>query len=192
MIHQSDTNNASDSTSPYYNLSEYRHYDSKQTAEPMSAEQQDVFTSSHHEDEQIKPISDTKLRRSASSSSSSTTSASKRADSYDLTSTNNVVLPARNSNLHRSLETISHKISENEQGLKPTNKTTSLEFGTRPGRYDDPGSIYITPQEATHPASQYQDVVKGWLRKQNRGKIKPKMTNKRFILIENRVIFQTN
>jgi len=176
MIHQSDNNNASDSPSQYYNLSDLHYYNSKKTAEPMSEEQQYVFRSIQNEDEQSKPISisDTKLRRSASSSSSSTTSASKRADSYDLTSTNNPVLPARNSNLHRSLETISHKVSENEQGLKPTNKTASLEFGTRPGRDDDPGSIYISPQEATHPASQSQGAVKGWLRKQNRGKIKPK------------------
>jgi len=37
--------------------------------------------------------------------------------------------------------------------------------------YDDPGSIYVTPQEAPHPASEFQDAIKGWLRKQNRGKI---------------------
>ena len=177
MIHQSNTNNISDSTSAYYNLAEIHHSDSKQTAEPISLEQQQIVTSIHHDDEQIKPIStsDVKLQRSASySSSSSSSSESKRVNSYGLTSKKNVVVPARNSNLHRSLETISHKTSQTEQGLKPTNKTTSLEFATKPVRYDESGSIYITPQEATHPASQYQNAIKGWLRKQNRGKIQSK------------------
>jgi len=151
IIHQSNTNNVTDLPSPYYNVLEIH----------------------RHDDESIK-TSDTKSKRSTSSSSSSqsTASTSIRVDKTNLPSTNNSSLPPRSSNLHRSLESLPRKTSQTEQTLKSTNKTASLEFGARPMAYDDLGSIYITPQEASHPASQYQGTVKGWLRKQNRGKIK--------------------
>jgi hypothetical protein len=136
-------------------------------------EQQQIVANIHHDDESIKN-SDLKSKRSTSSSSSSRSSSSASTSTdghkYNPSSTNTTALPPRNPNLHRSLESIPRKTSQTEGTLKPTNKTVSLEFGTRPVGYDDPGSIYITPQEATHPASQYQDTMKGWLRKQNRGK----------------------
>lgn len=109
---------------------------------------------------------------SSSSSASSSTTRSVPTEKPNLPSTTNTALPPRNNNLYRSLESIPRKTSQTESTLKATNKTASLEFGKRPVAYDDPGSIYITPQEATHPASQYQSSMKGWLRKQNRGKNK--------------------
>ncbi len=113
-----------------------------------------------------------KPKRSVSSSSSSTsTSTSADANKLDQELTNNTGLPPRNANFHRSLEVIPRKSSQTDRTLNATNKTTSLEFGKRPVEYDDPGSIYITPQEAGHPASQYPNAMKGWLRKQNRGKL---------------------
>lgn len=114
---------------------------------------------------------DVELKPKRSGSSSSSTSS---ASTSTAANKRNQGLPPRGSNLHRSLEAIPRKNSQTERPLNPTNKTTSLEFGTRPVGYDDPGSIYITTQEATHPASQYQNTIKGWLRKQNRGKIKLK------------------
>jgi hypothetical protein len=116
-----------------------------------------------------------KPKRTASSSSSSSTSTSTDANKQNLPSTTNTGLPPRSSNFHRSLEVLPRKNSQTERTLNPSNKTTSLEFGRRPVGYDDPGSIYVTPQIASHPASQYPNAEKGWLRKQNRGKLKKKI-----------------
>jgi hypothetical protein len=114
-------------------------------------------------------------RSSSSSSSRSSESSAAHVDKYNQTSKNNSELPPRNPNLHRSLESIPRTTSQTEGILKPSNKTASLEFGKGSvGAYDDLGTIYITPQEANHPALQYQNTVKGWLRKQNRGKIRIK------------------
>ncbi|CAF4328596.1 unnamed protein product [Rotaria sp. Silwood2] len=164
IIHQSNTNDINQPTSLYYNEAGIRHHDSKQ----MTMEQQKLITNVRNDDEQIGRIitSDMRLNRSASSLSSASTSIPVETD--NLTPRNSHTLPARNSSLHRSLELIPRKSSLTEEGLKPTNKTTSLQFNQTPVRYDDPGSIYFTPQEATHAASQYENVVKGWLRKQNR------------------------
>ena len=150
IIHQSNTN---DLTSVYYNQTEVQQNDSKQTFET-------VRNSSHG----------TGLRPRRSDSSSSSSSTSTETNKQRLSSTNNTGLPPKNSSFHRSLEVIPRKTSQTERVLNPTNKATSLEFGKRPVGYDDPGSIYIIPQEAAHPASQYPNTIKGWLRKQNRGK----------------------
>jgi len=150
IIHQSQTNNITDpSSKSYYNLAPVHHHDD----EPLK-------------NSDIKP-----KRSSSSSSSSSSVSTSIPTDKYNLASTNNPTLPPKNSNLHRSLESIPRRTSQTEQTLKSTNKAASLETGIKPVGYDDPGSIYVTPQEAPHPASEFQDAIKGWLRKQNRGKI---------------------
>ncbi|CAF3962305.1 unnamed protein product [Adineta steineri] len=161
IIHQNN------SSGTYYNVGETHETDPK----PNSIEH--IVTKVHHNDEYSKSyqISEPKLQRSASlsSSSSSTVSMPNHTEiQYGLPTTNHVALTNRNSSLHRSLEVIPRKTSQNEQVLKPANKTASLEFGARPVRYDESTSIYVTPQEATHPASEYENVVKGWLRKQNR------------------------
>lgn len=165
IIHQSDTTN---STSPYYNVAEG--YKEKQQVS----------------DDETKKNFDKRSKRSSSSSSStssSSTSTSTTAKKYNVpTTTTNTILPPRNNNLYRSLESIPRKTSDSESTLRPTNKTASLEFGKRPVGYEDPGSIYITPQEASHPASQYQTSIKGWLRKQNRGKRKTNEENISFFL----------
>ena len=142
IIHQSTSpHEPSTTTTPYYNVTDDRH------------------------------TTERKSQRSSSSSSSSTTSSSSIGTARQPLPTTTTELPARNLNRHQSLESIPRRTSQSERPLDPTNKTTSLEFGQRPAtRYNDPGSIYITPQEATHPASQYQNAAKGWIRKQNRGK----------------------
>ena len=148
IIHQSNTNQES-YPSQYYNITDGRQYDPKTNVDPVR-----------------------RSRSSSSSSSSSATSTSSAGPAKpSLTTTNNSGLPPRNLNRHQSLESIPRRTSQTERTLDPTNKTTSLEFGQRPGKFEDPGSIYITPQEALHPASQYQDAAKGWIRKQNRGKL---------------------
>lgn len=142
IIHQSDSPNEPRKTS-YYNA-----------------------TNDQHRTE-LKP----KRSSSASSSSSSSTSSSSIGPAkQQLPTTTTELSPTRNLNRHQSLESIPRRTSQNDRPLDLTNKTTSLEFGQRPSKYEDPGSIYITPQEATHPASQYQNTSKGWIRKQNRGK----------------------
>ena len=121
-----------------------------------------------------KQASTGQLHRSSSSSSSSSFSSgplSKDTDAKNAKSTNDIGLSVRNTDLHRSLQVIPRKTSQTEQVLNPSNKTASLEIGSKLARYDDPPSIYITPQEAAHPASQYLSATKGWLRKQNRGKV---------------------
>ncbi len=141
MIHQSNINDETHQTSAYYNTADTHSHDDEQSGR----------------------------KRSSSSSSASSASTSVPADTYELTPTKNARLSGRNSNLHRSLESIPRKTSQAEQGLTVINKATSLQFGTQPVRFEDPSSIYVTTSEAPHPASDYQDVVKGWLRKQNRG-----------------------
>lgn len=148
IIHQPNSNQES-YPSQYYNITDGRRYDSTTNVE-------------------IKPR---RTLSSSSSSSSSTSTSSTGPAKPPLTTTNNTGLPPRNLNRHQSLESIPRRTSQTERTLDPTNKTASLEFGQRPGTFDDPGSIYITPQEAAHPASQYQNAIKGWIRKQNRGKL---------------------
>jgi hypothetical protein len=120
------------------------------------------------------------IPKRSSSSSSSSTSSSTSAKKNDLPATTNTGLPPRDSNFHRSLEALPRKGSQTERTLNPTNKTTSLEFGRRPGGYDESGTIYVTPQEVPHPATEYKNTVKGWLQKQNRGKLKAKSLSKLF------------
>jgi hypothetical protein len=139
MIHQTNTNGSS-----YYNTIDTRNLS-------------------------VEPIAHSGSVSSSSSSRSASTTRSNRADTYELAPTKNARLSGRNSNLHRSLESIPHKPSQVEQGLSVANKAASLDFGTKPVGYDDPSSIYVTPSEAPYPASEFQTVVKGWLRKQNRG-----------------------
>ncbi|UJR23107.1 hypothetical protein I4U23_026128 [Adineta vaga] len=177
MIHQSNTGESNNS-SAYYNISEVRRSDPRVTGKEISIDQ--VLTSMHGDDDENDDIdaqtrrqqtSTNKVQRSASLSSSSTTlslSLSKQPDTNNLNTGNSIGLSARNSNLHRSLEVIPRKTSQTEQALNPSHKTASLELGTKPTRYDESTSIYVTTHEATHPASQYQNTIKGWLRKQNR------------------------
>jgi hypothetical protein len=142
MIHQSNANDPSSN----YTLAQVRQHERKQLVEPVLMEQH-VVTSVHHNDDDdlIEPIeaSDIQIKRSDSYSSSrssrSSASTSVRAHTYDLTAADNAPLGARNSNLHRSLEVIPRKASETDQGFKPANKTASLQFGDKPGRFDDPG-----------------------------------------------------
>ena len=144
IIHQSNINDEPHQTSEYYNTTDTHYHDDEQSG---------------------------RRRSPSSSSTASSATTSVPADTYELSPTTNARLSGRNSNLHRSLESIPRKTSQAEQGLSVINKATSLEFGTRPVRFEDPSSIYVATSEAPHPASDYQDVVKGWLRKQNRGLI---------------------
>ncbi|CAF3790591.1 unnamed protein product [Rotaria sp. Silwood1] len=169
VIHQSDADDTPEPISLYYNEPGVRHHDSKQ----MPIEQQESITDvrDDDDDEQIGRIVTSDMRLDQSASSLSSPAASIHAEKDNLTPKNSYTLPVRNSSTYRSLESLPRKSSQTEEGLKPPTKTSSLEFNQKPVRYDDPGSIYFIPQEATHPASQYQDVVKGWLRKQNRSSI---------------------
>lgn len=177
MIHQSNSNRESHSPH-YYNTADGRQY------EPST----NIDSIRRTSDIEIKP------KRSLSSSSSSSSSSSTSTSSSERTkpplTTNDTGLPPRNLNRHQSLESIPRRTSPIERTLDPTNKTASLEFGHRPGRYEDPGSIYITPQEVTHPATQYQNTPKGWIRKQNRGKFSLHYQTNR--MIEHRFASQTS
>ncbi|CAF1327740.1 unnamed protein product [Adineta ricciae] len=173
IIHQSNTVKSTDPSS-YYNVAELRHADPRVAGREISIDQ--VMMSVHGEnddDAESKPkqVSTGQLHRSSSSSSSSSFSSeplSKDTDAKNAKSTNDIGLSVRNTDLHRSLQVIPRKTSQTEQVLNPSNKTASLEIGSKLTRHDDPSSIYITPREATHPASQYVNATKGWLRKQNR------------------------
>jgi hypothetical protein len=91
-------------------------------------EQQQIVTSVHHENG--KNFSKAKRSSSASSSSSSGSTQPGKAS-------NAPPKPNQNSNIHRSFESL-QQTYENEEELRPPNKTGSLEFGTRPVQYDDP------------------------------------------------------
>ena len=157
IIHQNETKEISDSPSTTYNLATIR-----QLHDPISPKPEEVLSTIHREDDQQK-------RRSSSSASSTASERSsvKPASPLNVTSMNISPGLNRNPNLHRSFDSLPHSQRE-EPGLKPSNKTASLDFGAKPVQYDDTGSIYITPVEAAHPAIQSHAVVKGWLRKQNR------------------------
>lgn len=134
-------------------------------------EQQEETTIIHQVVEQTEEFNTSNTKPERSASLSIADSASARHDRDGFSTGNNVRLPPRNSNSHRSLEVLPRKTSDTESNLVTTTKSTSLEFNTKPVQYDNPDSIYVATQAVLHPASQYQGSIKGWLEKKNPGKI---------------------
>ena len=161
IIHQAETKDTSSSSSAIYNLASIHHPGHGQFDDRITVEPEQVLTTIHYED------SDEKKKHRSTSSSSSDRSSAKSASQMNITSIDVAPAPHRNANLYRSFESLPHSHKE-KPGLKPSDKTASLDFGAKPVQYDDAGSIYITPVEAPLPAIQSHSVVKGWLRKQNR------------------------
>ncbi|CAF1245473.1 unnamed protein product [Rotaria sordida] len=172
IIRQTSTDDTTQPTPLYYNQIDNYPYDFKQSTDRTTPEPEELFTNVRDDDEQIGRIitSGMQLNR-LSSSLPSSASTSIQTEIDNLTSTNNYTLPTKNSNIHRSLDLIPRKTPPNEEELRPATKTTSLELYQKPVPYDEPALVFLTPQEPTHAASQYQNVIKGWLRKQNRASI---------------------
>ncbi len=140
MIHQSTAKDHVNASTSNYSLAQVRHQDRPQNLEPVSMEQQQIVSSVHHDDDNNHGLK-TKRSSSLSSSSSKTSSnsGSQPIKTFTPASTTNTTSTAnKNLNVHRSFESLQQPY-ENERVLRPANKTASLEFGTKPVPYDDPG-----------------------------------------------------
>ncbi|CAF4150845.1 unnamed protein product, partial [Rotaria magnacalcarata] len=122
------------------------------------------------------------------SSVSSSNSKAQPVTKPKITTTNSTAKQNDIANPHRSLESLQSTPYRNNQPLRPTNKSGSLDFGAIPVQYDDPGSIYITPVEGTLPAAQSAGLVKGWLRKKNIDSIL-KRTERYYCVLTNSALF---
>lgn len=155
IIHQPIEKETAQKPATGYNLAEVRHQDRTRVTEPISMEQQLVVTSVHHadnkdddeEEEEEKNKASQQIRRnvaqrkSSSSSSSSHTephSSSSRSQSVTNLKTT-ITRPNDNLNIHRSFESLQDTY-KNNQGMRPPNKTGSLELRNRPVQYDNQGS----------------------------------------------------
>ncbi|CAF1582084.1 unnamed protein product [Rotaria magnacalcarata] len=179
IIHQSNTSDTTDPTSAFYNVPRN---DSKQYIDRSSMGQYDTTTSIPRSDERPDRIitSHMESNRSASPSVSSTTENIIQANPY--------VFPPRNLNGHRSLEVLPQKYSPTEAGLISNMRATSLDLNPQVNRLNDPDSIEFIPKEAPHPASQYGNVAKGWLQKQNRDSILKRTERYYFVLSNNALL----
>ncbi|CAM4758763.1 unnamed protein product [Rotaria magnacalcarata] len=182
IIRQTSGKDIAQQPSSNYSLAQVRRQDHTRTTQPISVEQQ-VVTSIHHVDtkgdngknpvkiqskqKRLPSPSPSSSRSSSKSSVSSSNSKAQPVTKPKITTTNSTAKQNDIANPHRSLESLQSTPYRNNQPLRPTNKSGSLDFGAIPVQYDDPGSIYITPVEGTLPAAQSAGLVKGWLRKKN-------------------------
>ena len=168
-----------------FNQTQSRQRDRAPALHPIPKEQTPTNTGVHHADAAQSTIERQRSHSSSSSTSSSSGSFTRAVPSVNVSSGNTLSSANRNSNVHRSFESLRYKPPV-DQRLKPTNKTASLEFSKKPVRYDSSGtllpsaffstqpcgvrlgSIYMTSAESKYTARQSQAAVKGWLRKQNR------------------------
>jgi hypothetical protein len=142
IIHQANTKDVVNPSSPNYSLAQVRHQERPKILEPLSMEQQQIVTSVHHDesdvdDDNTKNIITKKRTSSSSSSSSSSSLPAQTAKTNNTTTATN-----RTSNKYPSFESLQHTY-QTDQLPKLTNKTASLQFGTKPVRDDDPGSFLI-------------------------------------------------
>ena len=143
MINQSTAKDHINPSTSNYSLAQVRHQDRPQNLEPVSMEQQQIVSSVHHDDDDDDNNHNFKTKRSSSLSSSSSKTSSNSGTQPVKTvtpasTTNTTSTANKNLNIHRSFESLQQKY-ENERGLRPANKTASLEFGTKSVPYDDPG-----------------------------------------------------
>ncbi|CAF3432081.1 unnamed protein product [Rotaria socialis] len=179
IIHQSNTSDTTDPTSAYYNV---HPNDSKQYTERSSMGQPDTTTSIPHSDERLDRIMTSPMESNRSASPSTSSAAgSMHAITNNIRPSNPYAFPVINPNGHRSLEVLPQR-SLTDAGLKSNTKAISLDLNPQLNRNNDQDSIYFTPKEAPHPASQYENVAKGWLRKQNRDSIFKRIENYYFVL----------
>jgi hypothetical protein len=135
IIHQLNTKDVINPSSSNYSLAQVRHQDRPQILEPVSMEQHQIVTTVHHEDSDDDNNKKPVLKKIQSSSTSSSSSSSLPAQ--PVKPTNTTTTANRNPNKYPSFESLQPAYL-NEQGSKLTNKTASLQFGTKPVQDDDP------------------------------------------------------
>lgn len=180
IIHQSDSDDISYSKSALYNLAEMHQKPPRKNSD-QSLPREQIVTNISHDEEETEGINTSGQKPNRSNSVSTTASTSARQDT-DITPGNSYTLPPKTTATHRSLEDLSRKTSQDEQGLRPSNKANSLEFSQKPVQYDEnPGSIYFNTQELPLPAADLQDHIQGYLNKKNIGKIQSIFRTVKFI-----------
>jgi hypothetical protein len=144
IIRQSHSKELINPSSSNYSLPQVRHQDRPQNLEPISMEQQQIITSVHYDDSDEDDQNEYKnknnnnendLKHKRSSSASSTASLPAQPVKTKTTTT----VATRVPNKYPSFETLRDSY-QSDPTSRLSNKTTSLQFGTKPMQDENPGS----------------------------------------------------
>jgi hypothetical protein len=149
IIHQSDRKEMSVSPATSYSIADVQHRtDEPSTVRSISMKQNEMDNSCHQNDDKYRKTPEIKLSQSilsspalscsSSSASSVTASIDRPTQSNDASSSKISSVKYRNPNVHRSVESLQRTYKQ-DAGLKPSNRTASLDFALKPVSYDESG-----------------------------------------------------